>query len=231
MTRHDSPASHDSPAAGGFVVKVCGITRREDAFAAAQAGASAIGFVFYPKSPRFVAPETAAALGEGLPLWKVGVFVNEPPAVIAAVMSAALLDVAQIYGGDAPPAARVWKAFRVENPHDRSLIDASLTGAEAVLLDGISNGNSFDWSIARDLTRNHPAAKVIVAGGLNDSNVAEAIRIVRPWGVDASSSLETAPGVKDREKIRRFVEASLSAAARENLGQESIRPQDSKELS
>jgi phosphoribosylanthranilate isomerase len=227
----------------GFVVKICGITRREDALAAAEAGASAIGFVFYPKSPRFVAPETAAALGEqlykqGLPMWKVGIFVNEPPAMIAAVMSAALLDVAQIYGGDPPPAARVWKAFRVENSFDRSSMyaslvpDAALTGTEAVLLDGISNGNSFDWSIARDLTRNHPAAKVIVAGGLNASNVGEAIRIVRPWGVDASSSLETSPGVKDREKVRRFVEASLNAAARENLAQEKdLRSQDTKELS
>ncbi len=231
MTRHDPPASHTSPASRGFVVKICGITRREDALAAAEAGASAIGFIFYPKSPRFVAPETAAALGQGLPLWKVGVFVNEPPAMIAAVMSAALLDVAQIYGGDPPPAARVWKAFRVESALDKPLSDASWSGTEAVLLDGTSNGNSFDWSIARDLTRNHPTARVIVAGGLNPSNVGEAIRTVRPWGVDASSSLETSPGVKDRERVRRFVETSLSAAARENLGQESIRPQDSKELS
>jgi phosphoribosylanthranilate isomerase len=230
MKRHDSPASHESSPSGDFIVKVCGITRREDAFAAAQAGATAIGFVFYPKSPRFVAPETAAALGEGLPLWKVGVFVNEPPAMIAAVMSAALLDVAQIYGGEPPPSARVWKAFRLENSFDRSLIDASSIEAEAVLLDGISNGNSFDWSIARDLKKSHPAAKVIVAGGLNASNVAEAIRTARPWGVDASSSLESSPGVKDREKVRRFVEAARTAAARESLGQE-IRPQDSKELS
>jgi phosphoribosylanthranilate isomerase len=145
-------------------------------------------------------------------------------------MSAALLDVAQIYGGEAPPAARVWKAFRMGDSHDRSLIDASLTDAEAVLLDGVSNGNSFDWSIGRDLKKNHPAAKVIVAGGLNASNVAEAIRTARPWGVDASSSLETSPGVKDHEKIRRFVEAAHNAATRENLGQE-LRPPDSKELS
>lgn len=182
---------------------------------AAEAGASAIGFIFYPKSPRFVAPETAAAIGEGLPVWKVGVFVNEPAAMIAAVMSAAQLDIAQIYGGDAPPAARVWRAFRVNEAFEKHWSDDP--AVEAVLLDGTSNGNTFDWSVARDLARNHPAARVVVAGGLNAANVAEAIRIVRPWGVDASSSLETSPGVKDHEKIRRFVEMSLHAAAREGL--------------
>lgn len=199
-----------------FIVKVCGITRREDAVAAAEAGASAIGFVFYPKSPRFVEPEVAARLGEGLerpgeglPVWKVGVFVNEPPAMIAAVMSAALLDVAQIYGGEAPPHARVWKAFRVGGSFDASL----MAGAEAVMLDGISNGNAFDWNIAGNITKENPAARVIVAGGLDASNVAEAIRVARPWGVDASSRLETAPGVKDHEKVRKFVEAALAAAA------------------
>jgi phosphoribosylanthranilate isomerase len=211
---------HDAPASPSFVVKVCGITRREDALAAADAGASALGFIFYPKSPRFVAPETAAALGKGLRVWKVGVFVNEPPAMIAAVMSAALLDVAQIYGGDAPPAARVWKAFRVDEAFDKHWSEASGSGAEAVLLDGISNGNSFDWVRARDAAKQNPAMKIIVAGGLDAANVAEAIRVVRPWGVDASSSLETSPGVKDHEKIRRFVEAALGAAQRENIGGE-----------
>jgi len=191
-----------------FMVKICGITRREDAVVAAEAGASAIGFIFYPKSPRFVAPEAAAKLGEGLPVWKVGIFVNEPPAMIAAVMSAALLDVAQIYGGEPPPHTRVWKAFRVEHSFDAS----HAAGAEAVLLDGLANGSSFDWGIARDAVRQNPALKVIVAGGLNAVNVAEAVRVARPWGVDASSSLEAAPGVKDHEKIRGFVKGALGAA-------------------
>jgi phosphoribosylanthranilate isomerase len=204
-----------------FIVKVCGITRREDAVAAAEAGASAIGFVFYPKSPRFVAPDIATKLAEGLPLWKVGIFVNEPPAMIAAVMSAALLDVAQIYGGEAPPHTRVWKAFRVEHSFDASLG----VGAEGVLLDGTGNGKLFDWSIARDLTRQNSTVKVIVAGGLNASNVADAVRTVRPWGVDASSSLETSPGVKDHAKVRSFVEAALGAA-REIAG-----PELAKEIS
>jgi phosphoribosylanthranilate isomerase len=196
----------------GFIVKVCGITRREDAVLAAQAGASAIGFIFYPKSPRFVAPELAAKLGEGLPVWKVGVFVNESPAMIASVMSAALLDVVQIYGGEPPPHTRVWKAFRVQHSFDGS----HATGAEALLLDGLANGNSFDWSIARDTVRQHPQLKVIVAGGLNAANVAEAVRTVRPWGVDASSSLETSPGVKDHAKVRQFVTVALEAAKEEH---------------
>ena len=191
-----------------FVVKVCGITRREDAVVAAEAGATALGFIFYPKSPRFVSPEAAAKLGEGLPVWKVGVFVNEPPAMIAAVMSAALLDVAQIYGGEAPPHTRVWKAFRVEHSFDAS----QAVNAEAVLLDGLANGVSFDWSVARDAVRENPKLKVIVAGGLTSATVAQAVRIARPWGVDASSSLETAPGVKDHEKIRGFVKSAFDAA-------------------
>jgi phosphoribosylanthranilate isomerase len=194
-----------------FIVKVCGITRREDAVVASEAGASALGFIFYPKSPRFVAPELAAKLGEGLPVWKVGVFVNESPALIASVMSAALLDIAQIYGGEPPPHTRVWKAFRVEDSFDAS----RAIGADAVLLDGLANGNLFDWSIARDTVRQHPALKVIVAGGLNAANVTEAVRAVRPWGVDASSSLETSPGVKDHAKLRRFVTMALEAAKEE----------------
>ncbi len=183
-----------------MMVKVCGITRREDALVAAEAGASAIGFIFYPDSPRYIAPERAAALGEGLDLWKVGIFVDEAPWDIAAVMQTAHLDVAQIYGGDVIPGTRVWRAFRVT--------EASGWGgaAEAILLDGEKNGASFDWSLAR-----RAAEKVIVGGGLDASNVAEAIRIAEPWGVDASSKLESAPGIKDHDKVRAFVKAAREA--------------------
>ena len=182
-----------------MMVKVCGITRREDAEAAASAGASALGFVFYPKSTRYVDPAAAAVIGQGLGLLKVGVFVDETAANVESVMRAAHLDVAQIYGGEGPAGARLWRAFRTTEG-----IDAS--GAEAVLLDGQSNGLSFDWSLARGVP-----GKVIVAGGLDASNVSEAIRKARPWGVDASSKLESAPGVKDHEKVRRFVEAAHNA--------------------
>jgi phosphoribosylanthranilate isomerase len=221
MTRPDSPSSI------GFVVKVCGITRREDALAVAEAGASAIGFIFYPKSPRYITPEAAAHLSGDLSLWKVGVFVNESPAAIEAVMRAAHLDIAQIYGSEAIAGVRVWKAHRVE----KSVPDAFTTAAEAILLDGTSNGTAFDWSVARDFARQNPSTRVIVAGGLNASNVGEAIRVVRPWGVDASSSLEISPGVKDRESVRRFVKAALDAAEQENSGREHLGLHKKKELS
>jgi phosphoribosylanthranilate isomerase len=182
-----------------MMIKICGITRREDALAAVEAGASAVGFIFYPKSPRYVTPSAAAELGDGINAWKVGVFVDESPAAVEAVMRAAKLDVAQIYGGAIPEHTRVWKAFR---PSDT----VSPEGAEAILLDGPANGISFDWTIARNA-----AYKIIVAGGLDASNVGEAISIARPWGVDASSKLELAPGIKDHEKVRAFVKAAREA--------------------
>jgi len=185
-----------------MMIKVCGITRREDALVAAEAGASAIGFIFYPQSPRYIPPERAAALGEGLDLWKVGIFVDESPEAIEAVMRAAHLDVAQIYGGGAPAGARVWKAFRVADAFDGWLSD----DAEAVFLDSAKNGVSFDWKLARNA-----GAKVIVAGGLDASNVAAAIDAAKPWGVDASSKLESAPGIKDHDKVRAFVKAAREA--------------------
>jgi len=183
------------------MVKICGITRREDAEAAVAAGASAIGFVFYPKSPRYVAPETAAELGRDLDVWKVGVFVDESPASVEAVMRAAHLDVAQIYGGELPNVQRVWRALRPDSPARPG------EAVEAILLDGPANGVTFDWKQARSA-----GAKVIVAGGLNASNVAEAIRVAHPWGVDASSGLETAPGIKDHDKVRQFVKAAQEAS-------------------
>jgi phosphoribosylanthranilate isomerase len=185
-----------------MIVKICGITRREDAVAAAEAGASALGFIFYPKSPRYVTPQRAAEIGDGLPVWKVGVFVDETPAAIEGAIRAARLDIVQIYGDSAPAGARVWRAFRMLAGVGAPPVD----GAEAVLLDGPANGVSFDWARARNA-----ADKVIVAGGLDASNVAEAIRTAEPWGVDASSRLESAPGIKDREKIRAFVKAALGA--------------------
>ena len=214
-----------------MMIKICGITRREDAEAAVEAGASALGFVFYPKSPRFVTPERAAELGRDLKVWKVGVFVDETAASVEAVSRRAGLDVAQIYGGETP-ALRVWRAFRVVE-----WFTPDAAGAEAVLLDGPANGIPFNWTIAgyplHDCRGSEAGEageagegldgaqgvegvggvrrlKVILAGGLDASNVAEAIRIARPWGVDASSRLESAPGVKDHAKMRQFIrEASL----------------------
>ena len=182
-----------------MIIKVCGITRREDALAAVEAGASALGFIFYRHSPRYVTPEQAAALGANLAVLKAGVFVDEAPETIADVMRTARLDIAQIYGGAAPLGARVWRAFR--GPATQPVTDA-----EAVLLDSPQTGVPFDWRLARGV-----AEKVIIAGGLEASNVGEAIRIAEPWGVDASSRLESSPGMKDHGKVRAFVQAALAA--------------------
>src|SRR5271170_7050471 len=119
-----------------MMVKVCGITRREDAEAAVEAGASALGFVFVASSPRYVTPERAAELGQGLSILKVGVFEKESAASLKETMRLARLDVAQIYGGVAPEGARVWKAFRLSEPLDPAVAE----GAEALLLDGPANG-------------------------------------------------------------------------------------------
>jgi phosphoribosylanthranilate isomerase len=187
-----------------MMIKICGITRREDAIAAEEAGASALGFIFYPKSPRYITPEAAAALGEGLETWKVGVFVDESPAAIEAIMRIAKLDVAQVYGSAVLENLRLWRAFR---PADLTAQDGrGSIAAEAILLDGPANGISFDWKSAR-----HAGDKIILAGGLDASNVAEAIRIAQPWGVDASSKLESAPGIKNHEKMRAFVKAAQEA--------------------
>jgi phosphoribosylanthranilate isomerase len=186
-----------------MMVKVCGITRRQDAEAAVEAGASAIGFIFVRSSPRFVEPERAALLGEGCNVWKVGIFADEAPEAVERMVKTAGLDIVQIYGGALPNHTRVWRAIRVKDGID----PAQTMGAEAVLLDGPANGIGFDWRDAKGV-----AERVIVAGGLNPSNVAEAIRVARPWGVDASSGLESAPGIKDHDKVRRFVKAAQEAS-------------------
>jgi phosphoribosylanthranilate isomerase len=195
-----------------MMVKICGITRRQDAEAASAAGADALGFVFVSTSPRYVTPEQAAALGEGLAPWKVGIFVDQPASVVADVMRVAHLDVAQIYGGSAPDGVRVWNAVRVDQWGRFPTCPDSLEGrsgtcatSEALLLDGPSNGIQFDWRLVpKD-------SKIILAGGLTADNVEEAIRLAQPWGVDVSSGLESSPGVKDHQKVKRFVENARKA--------------------
>lgn len=198
-----------------MVVKICGITNTGDARAAVDAGATALGFNFYPNSPRYIAPESAARIVESVPagIWKVGVFVNETPAAVEALASRVGLDVAQLHG-DEPPGAlprgiRVWKALPVDASFDGSRMDAY--DVEAFLLDAPAgeayggSGRTFDWSFAGEQRR-----KVILAGGLDATNVREAIRRVRPWGVDACSRLESAPGKKDQTKMREFLVAALA---------------------
>lgn len=186
-----------------MMVKICGITRREDAEMAVEAGADAIGFIFYKPSPRYVTPEKARALGHGLKVWKVGVFVDEIPD--DATLAAAALDVMQIYGRVPERLnSRFWQAVRIPQA---GAFEWTPAFGEALLLDSSANGVSFDWEMAKLFDEN-----VIIAGGLDDANVGQAIRIARPWGVDASSRLESAPGIKDHQKVRRFIQAARRAA-------------------
>jgi phosphoribosylanthranilate isomerase len=196
-----------------MMVKICGITNRDDALAAAEGGASALGFNFYAKSPRYVTPAAARAIIEVLPsnLLKVGVFVNEPAPAVAAVAREVPLDVVQLHG-DAPefPAnLRAWRGLSVKPGFEIAVLET--IPAEAFLLDAPSGtlyggtGCTFDWSLARGARR-----RVIIAGGLDDTNVRRAIDAAQPWGVDACSRLESAPGRKDHAKMERFLKAALS---------------------
>jgi phosphoribosylanthranilate isomerase len=191
-----------------MMVKICGITNPEDAQVAVDHGASAIGLVFYPRSPRYVTPAQAAGILSSLrgSVWKVGVFVDEPGERVAAIASELGLDIAQLHGSetpaDYPVGLRVWKARRVKGGFDASAFESD--PAEALMLDGPATGLSFDWNIAAQLR-----GKVIIAGGLDASNVREAIERARPWGVDASSRLESSPGRKDRTKLELFLRAAL----------------------
>ena len=194
-----------------MIVKVCGITNREDALAAVEAGAGALGFNFYPKSPRYIVPAEAAAISASLPagVLKVGVFVNEPRVV--EIVNEAGLDIAQLHGDETevPPGVRVWKAFRVNEQF--RLEDLESFPAEAFLLDTPTefyggSGHTFDWSRAQGASR-----RILLAGGLDAENVGTAIRMAQPWGVDACSRLETSPGRKDHSRMARFIAAALAA--------------------
>ena len=192
-----------------MMVKICGITNREDALAAVEAGASAIGFNFYRDSPRYISPTGASMIAAKLPahVWKVGIFVNESPETIARIALDAALDVAQLYGTSQARGIRVWRAVQANESLLSHVNDAT---AEAVLLDTPSDdlhggtGTSFDWSRAKGLPKH-----IIIAGGLDASNVRRAIEQAQPWGVDACSRLEKSPGLKDHDKVRDFVKAAL----------------------
>ncbi|MCS7316265.1 MAG: phosphoribosylanthranilate isomerase [Bryobacterales bacterium] len=198
-----------------MIVKICGITNAQDAAAAVEAGATALGVNFYPESPRFVTPEQAAHILSVVPdeVLKVGVFVNEPAEAVENLAWELGLDVVQLYGNcsEWPQGVRVWRAVRVTGEFRADEIGDPR--AEALLLDAAppgvwgGSGQSFDWRLARGVR-----ARIVIAGGLDESNVAEAIRQARPWGVDACSRLERAPGRKDHERMRRFVQAALAAA-------------------
>jgi len=200
----------------GFVIKICGLTTEQDTAAAISAGPSAIGLNFYPKSPRFLTLDQARALASLIPpeIARVGVFVNATAGELTRVLESVSLDVLQLHGtlpdlDSLPNTFRLWRATPVTPDFRFSELSATF---EAHLLDSPSpqfggSGQSFDWRRARG-----PAGvRVILAGGLNPSNVALAIQTAAPRGVDASSGLEFAPGRKDPEKMKAFVEAARAA--------------------
>jgi len=190
------------------IVKICGITNPEDAEAAVEGGATAVGFNFYPRSPRYIEPERAGGIRTRTGVRRVGVFVDETPARITEIARIAGLDIAQLHGeekpADYPAGIAIWKAARVTAAFDLPALESS--PAEALLLDGPGSGLMFDWRVAAGSTR-----RVILAGGLDGHNVAAAVAIAHPWGVDACSRIELAPGKKDFTKMIEFLQAARAA--------------------
>jgi phosphoribosylanthranilate isomerase len=201
-------------------VKICGVTRVEDALAAAHAGADAIGLIFYEKSPRHVSLEAARAILAHLPpfVTSVGLFVDAAPEAVRAVLAALPLDLLQFHGEEPPEYCRAFgrpyiKAVRVRPGVDLVEWAARFADSRGLLLDAYvegtpgGTGRVFDWSlIPRDLP-----LPIVLSGGLAADNVEEAIRRVRPWAVDVSSGVEAAKGIKDAAKIAAFMRGVRNA--------------------
>jgi phosphoribosylanthranilate isomerase len=194
-------------------IKICGITRPGDALAAAQAGADAIGLVFYPPSPRYLSSERAVEIRDVLPpfVQTVALFVNPDAAQVAQVLGRVRPSMLQFHGEEAPEFCAQFgipfvKAARVKQGTDALKYLRQFPRAAAWLFDSYvpeygGVGESFDWSLVPK-SRERP---LILSGGLSRDNVAEAIRRVRPWGVDVSSGVESAKGIKDVAKIAAFM--------------------------
>jgi phosphoribosylanthranilate isomerase len=206
-------------------VKICGITNLDDANVAVDAGADLLGFIFYPKSPRYVEPERARAIVTALradahaPKF-VGVFVNESLKSVKAAIDLAQLDLVQLHGSE--PASmvlelspRAYKSLRPRDADEARTAVAEYRGAikgtvPAFIVDAYDakrfggTGTRADWEIAASIAREFP---VLLAGGLTAENVADAMATVQPWGVDVSSGVERAPGLKDHVKVREFIRA------------------------
>jgi phosphoribosylanthranilate isomerase len=213
------------------LVKICGTTSLEDALAAAEAGADLLGFILYPKSPRYVTPERIAAIVAGVratiptPPRCVGVFVNTPPAEVLEMLAQTGLDLAQLHG-DEPAAAlsalqgRGFKAVRptgLENALALAATYASIGAAAGpdLLIDAYDpqayggTGQRADWGAAAVVAQR--VSHLLLAGGLTPDNVAAAVQAVRPWGVDVASGVEISPGRKDYAKVQAFIAAAKGA--------------------
>ena len=200
-------------------VKICGITRQEDALHAVRCGADALGFVFYSQSPRCLDPQRAKSIIAALPpfITTVGLFVNEAPTRIREIASLCGLDVIQLHGDEVPQQCemdgyRVVKALRVRD--EQSLSAADEYSVAALLLDAWApdqyggTGRTFNWQLASRLARRRV---VVLAGGLTPENVAAAVDEVRPYGVDVSSGVESSPGCKDPAKMAAFIANAKNA--------------------
>jgi phosphoribosylanthranilate isomerase len=204
-------------------IKICGITNLFDALQATKCGADMLGFNFYQKSPRYIDPLAAAGIIEKVPenVKKVGVFVNTSNDVILETIKTARLDAVQLHGDESPSSisdlgrrfesdVQIIKALRVNS--DFKSDDAGDLHVGAILLDGFSplefggTGNTFDWTVAQQVRQLFPG-QLYLAGGLTAENVADAIQAVRPYAVDACSSLESKPGCKDQQKMEEFIDA------------------------
>ncbi len=197
-------------------VKICGLTRLEDALLAADLGADALGFIF-AESPRRITPEKARAIIEHLPpfIQTVGVFVNQEPARIKEIVDFCGLDLIQLHGQEPPELCRELrprsiKAFRIGNEGDLTNIDRYSRVVRAVLLDTLQEGmaggtgKTFDWSLA--VKAKAFGLPILLAGGLNPDNIQQALQIVGPWAVDVNSGVEIRPGVKDPALLKRLMD-------------------------
>ena len=205
-------------------IKICGITREQDALAAAHCGANAVGFVFYAKSPRAVTPARAAALRRVLPPFVtcVALFVDADVAAVKHTMAMARADLLQFHGDESPAYCRQFgvpylKALRVRPGVDLLQYARDYHDAKALLLDAYVEGTpggtgaTFDWAL---IPKNLPLP-VVLSGGLTPENVTAAIKADRPWAVDVSSGVESARGIKDAAKIAAFVTGVRNARSNE----------------
>jgi phosphoribosylanthranilate isomerase len=195
-------------------VKICGITRVEDAQLAASCGAAAVGFNFWPDGPRYCSPAKAKEIADSLPPFvaRVGVFVNSSADEIEELVQTVGLSAVQLHGHETPqeceqPSVPVIKAMQMTD--DISASDFSPYDVAAFLLDAPSegyggSGRSFDWSVVAKLNVRRP---VIIAGGMTASNVAQAIETAHPYGIDVASGVEVSPGIKDPDKLAAFFAA------------------------
>ena len=203
-------------------VKICGITSEADALAAAEAGADAIGLMFYEDSPRHVTLEQAKAISAALPqhVMRVGVFVNAEEAFVHQALTECMLNILQFHGDETPEECSRYpvmtlKAFRVQGEETLAQLEAYPSAGyllDAYVKDALGGtGATFNWDLA--VRAQEFGKPIFLAGGLTPENVAEAVRKVQPFGVDASSGVEIEPGRKDAEQMRTFVAEAKGALA------------------